>query len=378
MNHVGGIWCRRTYTDLILTLQASFPDYDFDNVEPHYFVSLNVRLALTRIQEKLADYNNSMDMDTLSSSLLASLHNHQPNSNKPNNNHNNNNMIQVYSFCPPWEWQGDDAPSMNHFITESLMPSTAHHTGTTSESATDTATATSNIKTEWQLLFPKQSSSNHNETTSRTSNNDTSSSSSNHLVPLWNFNYFFVNKTLKRIVFFTCVETMTRIPNQTLHDDLDDHDELLIHEDETPSSSSTNHMPTTNISPISSSRSSRLVSEDFSSSTFSRSKSKYSSSSNRSTTNRIISLSQGGGMMSPTTLQSAITDTASFAGYYSVTDDYNIEDLVPIKDDDDDEDEEGLDNDYDEEEGPSKQCWMDDYDMDGDAMGQEAPPLTLA
>lgn len=80
-------------------------------------------------------------------------------------------------------------------------------------------------------------------------------------------------------------------------------------------------------------------------------------------------------MISPTI---PITDTATFAGYYSVTDDDdNDHDLLPIEDDED-EDEEGLDNDEDDDEGPSKQFWVDDYDMDGDAMGQEAPPITVA
>jgi len=41
-------------------------------------------------------------------------------------------------------------------------------------------------------------------------------------MPLWTFNYFFVNKSLKRIVLFACVQTMRNEVQMDVDDDMDD------------------------------------------------------------------------------------------------------------------------------------------------------------
>lgn len=46
---------RRLMTDLILTLNASFPDYDFSNVKPSQFEKLKIQVVRNRIYEKLSE-----------------------------------------------------------------------------------------------------------------------------------------------------------------------------------------------------------------------------------------------------------------------------------------------------------------------------------
>ena len=46
---------RRLMTDLILTLNASFPDYDFSNVKPSQFEKLKIQVVRNRIYERLSE-----------------------------------------------------------------------------------------------------------------------------------------------------------------------------------------------------------------------------------------------------------------------------------------------------------------------------------
>jgi hypothetical protein len=46
---------RRLMTDLILTLNASFPDYDFSNVKPSQFEKLKIETVRKRIYERLSE-----------------------------------------------------------------------------------------------------------------------------------------------------------------------------------------------------------------------------------------------------------------------------------------------------------------------------------
>jgi len=46
---------RRLMTDLILTLNHSFPDYDFANVKPNQFEKLNIETVRKRIYERLSE-----------------------------------------------------------------------------------------------------------------------------------------------------------------------------------------------------------------------------------------------------------------------------------------------------------------------------------
>lgn len=132
---------QRLMTNLILTLNASFPDYDFSNIRPGWFSRVpSSSVAMNRTNERLSELAACTPQgDTFLPQLwnviddVADL-----------------NDSEVYSYVPPSRDDDDDPLS---FLVDSL-------------DGTDSA------------------------------------------MPLWSFNFFFVNKALKRIVLFTCVQTM--------------------------------------------------------------------------------------------------------------------------------------------------------------------------
>lgn len=120
---------RRLMTDLILTLNASFPDYDFSSVKPNQFVGMSLETARTGIYERLSEFSSQKKEDWLVE-LWMSV----------------NDVIDlrdahVYQFVP-----GED-------------------------------------------MFDEST--------------------------LWSFSYFFVNKSLRRLVFFTCSETICESDNES-------------------------------------------------------------------------------------------------------------------------------------------------------------------
>lgn len=134
---------RRLMTDLILTLNISFPDYDFSNVKPSHFVKMpSSTLAINRTNEKLSELAGTA---SVGKNFLVKLWDAV------------NDVISfadsdVYSYVPPSKFDDGDPLS---FLTQTL-------------DGTDGA----------------------------------------NMVPLWTFNFFFINKSLKRILLFTCVQTM--------------------------------------------------------------------------------------------------------------------------------------------------------------------------
>jgi hypothetical protein len=124
---------RRLMTDLILTLNASFPDYDFSNAKPNQFHKLRMENVRKSIYEKLSELASQKSPNWLVE-LWCAL----------------NDVIDlresdVYSF----DYEIDDENS------------------------------------------------------------------------LWNFHYFFVNKSLRRIVFFTCME---KIDDEEMRSEEDDEE----------------------------------------------------------------------------------------------------------------------------------------------------------
>ena len=111
---------RRLMTDLILTLNASFPDYDFSNIKPRQFEKLNIEAVRKRIYERLSE---------------------------------------LASFKPQKEWLVELWMALNDAI--DLRECDVY---SFEEEIDETA--------------------------------------------LWSFHYFFVNKSLRRIVFFTCAQTI--------------------------------------------------------------------------------------------------------------------------------------------------------------------------
>lgn len=131
---------QRLMTDLILTLNASFPDYDFSSIKPSHFSKLpSSTIVINRTYEKLSEFSASSPQgNSFLPKLWGAI----------------DDVItlsecEIFSYAPP-----DDPLD---FLTQTLVGGSA-----------DDSTA----------------------------------------FPLWTFNYFFVNKALKRILFFTCVQTM--------------------------------------------------------------------------------------------------------------------------------------------------------------------------
>ena len=147
----GEIGTRRLMTDLILTLNASFPDYDFGSIKPSDFEKIGVSSAVQRVNERLAEVAVSR------ASILADMWNAMDEAVQLSE-------CEVYSYAPKTRDQDDEPLS---FLTQTLIDS----------------------------LDPS-------------STEDPSLSGSISATVLWTFNYFFVNKSRKRIVFFTCVECM--------------------------------------------------------------------------------------------------------------------------------------------------------------------------
>jgi len=169
---------RRLMTDLILTLNASFPDYDFSYVRPSHFTRLpSPSTAMNRTNEKLSEF--AATTPSKGRGFLPKLWNAIDDVIVLNE-------CEVYSYVPPTRDEDDDPLG---FLSQTLAED---------DNAVGLGDAFS-------------SSVGGNDC------NDTSSSSG---VTLWSFNYFFVNKGLKRIVFFTCVQTMKN--ESSLIDDDDD------------------------------------------------------------------------------------------------------------------------------------------------------------
>lgn len=145
---------QRLMTDLILTLNASFPDYDFSNIRPSHFAKLpSQNIAINRTNEKLAELTT---IGKQGQNFLSQLWN-------AINDVIGMNESEVYSYVPP---QRDDDDDPLGFLTQTL-------------DGADT----------------------------------------DKIVPLWTLNFFFVNKSMKRIVLFTCVQTMR---NNDVNDSMDD------------------------------------------------------------------------------------------------------------------------------------------------------------
>lgn len=126
---------RRLLTDLILTLNSSFPDYDYSLVRADQFVRMkSAKSAVNRVNEKLSEFVASEKGPEFLNDLWSAI-----------------DDVIIMKECDIYSYAPDDTSD------EFLSALIGDEEPTSSISA------------------------------------------------LWSFNYFFVNKTLKRIVFFTCV-----------------------------------------------------------------------------------------------------------------------------------------------------------------------------
>jgi len=233
---------RRLMTDLILTLNASFPDYDFGSVRPDHFIRLaSATVAVNRVNERLSEFAATLPANThgYGRSMMDGAgfsYGYGASSSRDNGSVFLQklwgalddvivlNDCEVYSYVPP---AGDNDDDPLGFLTETLAPGGAGGTATsngTASAAAITSTA-SNISAAGPMgssalgpISGAAAASQSAMTESRNSANTAIGAS----MPLWTFNYFFVNKSLKRIVLFACVQTMQNESMDIDDDDMDD------------------------------------------------------------------------------------------------------------------------------------------------------------
>ena len=235
---------RRLMTDLILTLNASFPDYDFGSVRPDHFIRLSsATAAMNRVNERLSEFAATLPANTHGygrSMMDGAGYGYGPSSSRDTGSVFLQklwaamddvivlNDCEVYSYVPPVDDNDDDPLG---FLTETLAPggtggagpSVNVSNGTSSGAVTATATrmATSVVGSSGlEAVSGPAVSSQQSEAdmaASRGGNNAVGAS-----MPLWTFNYFFVNKSLKRIVLFACVQTMQNDAPIDMDEDMDD------------------------------------------------------------------------------------------------------------------------------------------------------------
>jgi hypothetical protein len=150
----------------------SFPDFDFGAVRPTDFAHPSVKSAVERINRRLSDvalYRESF-LTELWSSMDSVIH---------------LTDCDVYSYQPT---DGDP-----FFLTQTLTEDSMllGNDNTMSGSTTDKPTGDSSLQSQQPATT------------------------------IWSFNYFFVNKTAKRILLFTCVESMRSLSDEEGGDDDD-------------------------------------------------------------------------------------------------------------------------------------------------------------
>ena len=239
---------RRLMTDLILTLNASFPDYDFGSVRPDHFVRLpGATAAVNRVNERLSEFAATLPANahgygrSMMDGAGFSGYGYGASSSRDDGGVFLQrlwgsiddvivlNDCEVYSYVPP---AGDNDDDPLGFLTETLAPGggggggagggTTTSNGPASASATGAATATNvsaatghmGSAAPGPLSGAAAAQSAVAEAQGNVDNAGVGAS-----MPLWTFNYFFVNKSLKRIVLFACVQTMQ---NESM--DIDDDD----------------------------------------------------------------------------------------------------------------------------------------------------------
>ena len=197
---------RRLVTDLILTLNASFPDYDFGDAQVSDFCTLSTSEAMRRINEKLGEFAATTNegrgfiprfWSALDDVLFHGLED-----------------CEVYSYSP--SSSGDDDPL--EFLTMSLVND---NTPTTSGGVVADTTADS-IGEAAVMFSPSGGGRIVSRDHSAAMSLDFSGNDSPPHVTIWSMNYFFVSRNKKRIVLFACVQTM-RTPHW--NNDDDDHDD---------------------------------------------------------------------------------------------------------------------------------------------------------
>jgi len=238
---------RRLMTDLILTLNASFPDYDFGSVRPDHFVRLaGATAAVNRVNERLSEFAATLPATALHGGgryggVVDAYHRgygYGPSSARDDGSVFLQklwgaiddvivlNDCEVYSYVPP---AGDNDDDPLGFLTETLAPGgggggvgprgVAAATAATDGMATSAAVGSSSV-----LEAISDTAASSPSSTVAASRRQGAAAAVGASMPLWTFNYFFVNKSLKRIVLFACVQTMQNDAPLDMDEDMDDVD----------------------------------------------------------------------------------------------------------------------------------------------------------
>ncbi|KAL7465316.1 hypothetical protein ACHAXS_005649 [Conticribra weissflogii] len=196
---------RRLVTDLILTLNASFPDYDFGEARPSDFCTLSLQETMRRINEKLSEFVATTDkgrdfLPRFWSALDDVVFGLKD--------------AEVYSYSPRGGG-GDDDPL--GFLTTTLAASNDNWFGNKDEEE-NIVTAT---KDDVSILSHSRYGADPRFAGAGLFSESTTLDLPHHILPqpstksddsahvtLWTMNYFFVSRHKKRIVLFTCVQTM--------------------------------------------------------------------------------------------------------------------------------------------------------------------------
>jgi len=215
---------RRLVTDLILTLNASFPDYDFGDAQVSDFCTLSQPEAMHKINKKLSEFAATTDegrdflprfWTSLDDVLFGGLKD-----------------CDVYSYAPKGS-TGEDDPM--EFLTMS-MAAENNAVVASSDCGSDGV-----VEEHDAVMFSPSSDGGRIVSGDLQSGLDTSMAlnlpsqmttspamalTAEHSAPptLWSMNYFFVSRNKKRIVLFACVQTM-HTPQGNDDEDADDCDE---------------------------------------------------------------------------------------------------------------------------------------------------------
>lgn len=222
---------RRLLTDLILTLNMSFPDYDFGSAKPDDFYRYpNVRIPMKQINEKLFDF------DCCSSSSSGNNNNFLYTLWKAIDNVIQINSCEVVSYQPNrtkrsggnGEYTSSDDDPLAFLEQTFLSSSNSSNTSQSMKSSTASSNyLRSSSKTDLESIRSSAHGNDvldyHPEDVSIIYDDDNNKGDPNPNLEtvLWSLNYFFVNKTTKRILLFTCIETMRYTPPSSTMDDED-------------------------------------------------------------------------------------------------------------------------------------------------------------
>lgn len=207
---------RRLLTDLILTLNMSFPDYDFGCVKPSDFELVSLQNVMNHVHAQLAQV--LLEDPNLLSELWGSMDN-----------------VMKLAECEIYKWNAGDFRSSQDEEEEEEE-----------EVYNDTGVGVVNKQHEddvvVDLVVTENGTGNDDPTTPTTTDADlrtrtivAASAPPPEMMAtcLWSFHYLIVNTNLKRILFFSCSERM-RLPGQHHNDDDDDeHVVTMLREGET-------------------------------------------------------------------------------------------------------------------------------------------------